>query len=191
MVEIDDVKSPECCSFFIIWSLAQLWYLIGTWPNGFMQSDNNSPDYLHWAHAGEKNNSRIQETLSASDLKLVSTDLILVHVIKGKWIVCLSLLWMLLLSPYPKLQNHTSENAGVSCCFPGMEMDSKTTCIASVDPFWGQWHIFVHDIGGVESVCIWFMCYGSRWPLSKHRNVASKGTHWHTDAPNEYFSRFG
>lgn len=135
MVEIDDAKSPECCSFCIIWSLAQLWYLIGTWPNGFMQSDNNSPDYLHWAHAGEKNNSRIQETLSASDSKLVSTDLILVHVIKGKWIVCLSLLWMLLLSPYPKLHNHISENAGVSCCFPGMEMDSKTTCIASVGPF--------------------------------------------------------
>lgn len=43
LVEMDGGKSPECCSLSSLWSLAQLWYLTGTWPNGFMQSDNYSP----------------------------------------------------------------------------------------------------------------------------------------------------
>lgn len=70
LVKMYGVESLEHYFFFIVWFLAHLWFLIGTWPNSLCSQIIIYWTYLHWAHAEEKNNNRMQEAVSASDWKL-------------------------------------------------------------------------------------------------------------------------
>lgn len=144
--------------------------------------------YLHWAHAGEKNNSRIQETLSASDSKLASNDLILVYVMRRKWIVCLSLLWMFLLNPYPITSEAYIRKHRCFMLFSSDEDEYQNHLYC----------LFQSLLGAMARICAMISREGNPISISvyvlwlqmtfaKHRNITWK---WDIQTPNEHRNSF-